>query len=427
MTPAAGVFVLRDTGSLVAMQPASFATEDDFQQLIARFPTLLAGDQIDPASPRRFQLVSREHGVADAEGAGARWSLDHLFVDQDGVPTLVEIKRATDTRLRREVVGQMLDYAANGTRYWPVEAIRAKFEAGCRDENSDPGEVLAGLLGQEVDPDAFWSRVGEHLAAGRVRLLFVADHIPPELRCVVEFLNRQMQPAEVLAIELRQYQGEGLRTLVPIVIGQTQDAAQRKGAARPQAAKRRWDEASFLAELEARTGPDVVARVRAVLDWSNRAADRIFFGEGQMPSFGPVFALDGQTLYPFSLWGDGGLAIQCQYLVGKPVFGAEAMRRAFLERLNAIGFGLPETALTKRPTVKPEVWTGPGRVEAFLAVMDWFVAELKRDGDLHPAVPPTPAGPAEWEDDRSLGDLGGHASATIPGLDVPAAAPGAAA
>ena len=46
-----------------------------------------------------------------------RWSLDHLFVTRDGVPVLVELKRAMNSRLRREVVGQILDYAANATAY----------------------------------------------------------------------------------------------------------------------------------------------------------------------------------------------------------------------------------------------------------------------------------------------------------------------
>jgi hypothetical protein len=34
-------------------------------------------------------------------------------VDEAGVPTLVEVKRSSDTRARREVVARMLDYAAN--------------------------------------------------------------------------------------------------------------------------------------------------------------------------------------------------------------------------------------------------------------------------------------------------------------------------
>jgi hypothetical protein len=62
-------------------------------------------------------------------GSGNRWSVDHLFLDQDAIPTIVEVKRSSDTRIRREVVGQMLDYAANAVVYWAVEAIRAEFEA----------------------------------------------------------------------------------------------------------------------------------------------------------------------------------------------------------------------------------------------------------------------------------------------------------
>ena len=41
----------------------------------------------------------------------------------------MEVKRSGDTRIRREGVGQMLDYAANAGVYWPVEEIKAKFEA----------------------------------------------------------------------------------------------------------------------------------------------------------------------------------------------------------------------------------------------------------------------------------------------------------
>lgn len=39
------VFVLTDKTSLFPMQAASFSSEDDFQDLLARFPALLAADQ----------------------------------------------------------------------------------------------------------------------------------------------------------------------------------------------------------------------------------------------------------------------------------------------------------------------------------------------------------------------------------------------
>jgi hypothetical protein len=58
--------------------------------------------------------------------------------------------------------------------------------------------------------------------------VFVADELPSELRRVIEFLNSQMSPAEVIGIEVRQYVGQGLKTLVPRVIGETAEAQQRK-------------------------------------------------------------------------------------------------------------------------------------------------------------------------------------------------------
>ena len=69
-----------------------------------------------PGEPRRWMLVRREMGVPDQEGTGDRWSLDHLFVDQDGVPTLVEVQHWASTEVRHTVVGQMLDDAANTVR-----------------------------------------------------------------------------------------------------------------------------------------------------------------------------------------------------------------------------------------------------------------------------------------------------------------------
>jgi hypothetical protein len=85
-------------------------------------------------------------GVPAAAGAGATWSLDHLFVSGEGVPVLVEVKRSSDTRLRREVVGQMLDYAANAVRYWPPADLRAAFEATALDDGTTADERLRGGL-----------------------------------------------------------------------------------------------------------------------------------------------------------------------------------------------------------------------------------------------------------------------------------------
>lgn len=228
------IYLIDDAGSLKAMTEQRYESELLLQDMLEQFPEIMGGEQFGSESEsRRWLLVSREVEVPGEEGGSGRWYLDHLFLDQDGVPTLVEVKRSTDTRIRREVVGQMLDYAANAVVYWPLETIRAKFEAVHASEGEDYAQLIGDLVGEssgEGDPiEEFWSRVSTNLRAGRIRMIFVADEIPPELRRIVEFLNGQMSPAEVSAIEIRQFVGQGIKTLVPTVVGQTVAAEQAKG------------------------------------------------------------------------------------------------------------------------------------------------------------------------------------------------------
>ena len=87
------IYLVTQDGALSPMEEHRYDSEDLLQGLLETYPDLLAGDQMDRESPRRWRLISREIGIPDQEGGGDRWALDHLFLDQDGVPTLVEVKR----------------------------------------------------------------------------------------------------------------------------------------------------------------------------------------------------------------------------------------------------------------------------------------------------------------------------------------------
>src|SRR5690606_39173135 len=102
---------------------------------------------------------------------------------------------------RRLVVAQMFDYVANAARYWSATELQAWFD----DRHGDEATALEALLGETTDPGRFWDAVEANLRDGRVRLLFVADRIPDELRGMVEFLNERMDPTEVLAVEVKQF------------------------------------------------------------------------------------------------------------------------------------------------------------------------------------------------------------------------------
>ncbi|MEU5186722.1 hypothetical protein AB0G83_06110 [Streptomyces klenkii] len=284
------VFVLG--GDLQALEPAGFETEAEFQELLARHPRVLDFGSLADGQPLRLVLVAREMGVPTSAENGPAYWLDHLFVDADGVPTLVEVKRASDTRIRREVVGQMLDYAANGARYWPGALLQRSFEETCVADGRSLEEAYGELLGDR-SPEDFWAMVEERLAAGQMRLLFVADRIPLELRAIVEFLNRQMRQTDVYAVELTQYRGNGdLRVLVPRIHGEVATAAKSPSGRRTT---QRTTRADMDAAMRARLAPDLSRSATRLLDHAV-AKGRLEGGTAKYPSMSVYYPVAGRQV-----------------------------------------------------------------------------------------------------------------------------------
>jgi hypothetical protein len=153
-----GMFLIQADGQLVEMSEQPYDSEDLLQELLAKYPNLLAGDQIDDTNPRRWLLISREAALPSEENGLDRWSVDHLFLDQDAIPTFVEVKKSSNTDIRRKVVGQMLDYAANAIVYWPIDKIRDMLEATCKQQGIDPQVAIDEFLNSSDDSDVFWQK-----------------------------------------------------------------------------------------------------------------------------------------------------------------------------------------------------------------------------------------------------------------------------
>ena len=332
---------------------------------------------MDSVRPRRWILIQREAELSSEEDGASRWSVDHLFLDQDGIPTLVEVKRSSDTRIRREVVGQMLDYAANAVLYWPVEEIRAKFAARCELEGKDAAQELDEHLAGEMEAEQFWSQVKTNFQAGKIRMLFVADEIPSELRRIVEFLNQQMQFAEVLAVEIRQFAGEGLRTLVPRLFGQTAEAERAKS--RGTTPGREWNETSYFSELEVQTGSGTCGVARQLLEWARNQGCRVSFGRGSFKGQLMAVLNHGELAHRLFLMGTNGkIRVLFQYLRRKEPFTLESKRVELLKRLNQIpGIAIPADSIDGMPLIPLHVLSNEQGWSQFAKVMDWVVEEIK--------------------------------------------------
>lgn len=370
------IYVLRDDGGVVEMSEQPYDSATALQELLADYPHLLAGDQINDVVPRRWLLITRDAATRIGEGSDL-WTLHHLFLDQDAIPTLVVVTHSNDTQMRREVVGLMLDYAAHAAAYWPGVESRVLFNNTCTNLGIEPDQKLADLLGVDTDTDQYWQQVETNLHTGKVRLIFVANEIPAGLRRVVEFLHAQMHPAEVLAMEIKQYVGEDFRTLVPKVIGQsTRSTEAAEAVSQPELLV---DEKAFFQELEACRGMDDVYVARALLEWGYARGTRVSWDRGNtLAAFIPTINHRGVEHQLFAVWTTGGVEIYFYWYQYKPPFDTPTKRLEALQRLNAInGVYLPEDAISRRPTIPLSALRDDTALKQFLATFDWFIQEIQ--------------------------------------------------
>ncbi len=210
---------------------------------------------------------------------------------------------------------------------------------------------------------------------GRIRLIFVADTIPPELKRIVEFLSRQMRPAEVLAVEVKQYTGQGQRALVPrLVAGAKPTLPQRESVT--------WDLQRLELEFAKRRGPILTAVVNSIVEWATSRSLALDFGRGRVHgSFYPTLSLPSGKLRLFGPSTDGNIWFLFAKMREVPPFDREETQRELLQRLNQIqGVNLPADCFTpgKWTSVKLSLLTEPATLEQFLAVFDWVVDEIRR-------------------------------------------------
>jgi len=373
------IFSQSAEGQLTSMEEAGYDSEKVLQKLLATHHDLLAGDQMNTDEPRRWLFITREMKVPAEEDGTGRWSLDHLFLDQDGIPTLVEVKKGTNTDVRRKVVGQMLDYAANAVAYWPVEEVRSAFETRCSKDGVDPDEELADVLGSDHDPEEFWQHVKTNLQAGAVRLVFVADSIPVELRRVVEFLNEQMDPAEVLAVEVKQFVGHNMHTWVPRVIGQSEAARQKKKGTGPAGAQ--WDEPAFMTALTKHSGEQVRQRAQELLHWITPQVSHVWFGRGSKVGGIVPTVQHGRTKYQLCrLTTEGRLVFRIDWLRGKPPFTQPNAIQELLTKIASIpGVQIPDQQLIKRIPISLRSLDTPEAIEKLKTVLSGLISQVKQN------------------------------------------------
>ncbi len=154
--------------------------ESWLQQLLFSAPTLLPIEEIE-ATFADVCPVCREM----ATGVGP---LDLVFINERGLLTFVECKLWRNPEARRKVIGQILDYAQDISR-WSYENL----DAAVRKADGSSGRSLWEIARDHFnlsDEAVFIDRVTKHLRNGTFLLLVAGDGIRENTEAIATYLTR---------------------------------------------------------------------------------------------------------------------------------------------------------------------------------------------------------------------------------------------
>ena len=319
---------------------------------------LLPGDQIAPENPCQWLLIRREMPVPDPTSGLNRWNIDFLFADQKGIPTFVECKRFNDTDSRRKVVGQMLEYAANGHYYWSTAEMAAFAEQSAKKRGNSIEEELKRInWPNSEEPETYFQAIEENLREGQIRLVFFLEEAPSELKSIVEFLNNQMERSEVLVVEARQYQMGVERIISPTLFGYSEEARFIKRKVSVESGgKQVWNAEKFFEQASQSLDSSNVQIIRKLFDDCESLGCETSWGSGKQGTYSIKWPkICSKNL--FNVRSDGFLEVN---------LGAMNQNEQDMETrdqlrdilANSMLLTVPEDYTRRYPRYKIEVWGG---------------------------------------------------------------------
>ena len=195
--------------------PASDGSIDEatLQDLLFRFPRSLPIAAIDAAYSDPVPVCRELYTPAGY--------VDSLYINPLGRLILAEFKLWRNPQARREVIGQILDYAKE-LASWDYEDLQREASRALRRKGNVPFELVCEQA-PGVDEAEFVDIVARHLRRGEFLLLIIGDGIREGVENIVDFVQRHSGLHFNLAlVELAMYRDGADRVIVqPRVLTRT--------------------------------------------------------------------------------------------------------------------------------------------------------------------------------------------------------------
>ena len=188
-------------------------SEADIQMLVHQHPSCLPINEIDPIFADPVPICMELTTPAGA--------IDNLMITSTGLPVIVECKLWRNPEGRREVVGQILDYAKELSR-WSSSDLQREVSR-CLRKPGNPLLDMMNAVAPTLDEMLFNDSLTANLRRGRFLLLIVGDGIREGVEAIAEYLQRHAGLHFSLGlVELPIYQmPNGDRLITPRVLART--------------------------------------------------------------------------------------------------------------------------------------------------------------------------------------------------------------
>lgn len=211
------------SGNMAGTAAASY-DEKWLQELLFRHPELILLDGIETSSGGVVPLC-RELPIPRP---GGNVFLDVLGVTRTGRLVLIECKLWRNPQARREVIAQIVEYAAL-LRSWSFGDLTARLKQKLGSTHANPIFAQAEKHWPDLDEADFVDGITNSLAHGDFALIIAGDGIRSDLHAVASHLNGQRAGlAKLSLLEIQLWSsGSGQTLIIPTIPLRTEVLQQR--------------------------------------------------------------------------------------------------------------------------------------------------------------------------------------------------------
>lgn len=187
--------------------------EEFFQNLVHQFPGVLPISEIDPIFANPVAVCTELSTPAGP--------IDNFLVTPGGLPVLVECKLWKNPEGRREVIGQILDYSKELTK-WSCSDLQREVNRRLGKSSTTLVDIVR-KAGHQADEIVFNDALTFNLRRGRFLLIILGDGIREGVEAIGEYVQAHAGLHFTFGlIEMPVYQApSGERIIVPRILART--------------------------------------------------------------------------------------------------------------------------------------------------------------------------------------------------------------